>query len=164
MTSNIDIIQDHPLWHKSISNYENITQEIILRVLEELFPKINFEVSVLLTNDEKIKELNLKWRDKNKPTNVLSFPLFNPSYFINDVFNDDQEIIHIGDMALSIERLIEESEKQNKDLIFHFSHLLVHGTLHLLGYDHQTDEEAEKMESLEIKILSYFNYSNPYST
>jgi probable rRNA maturation factor len=106
-------------------------------------------VSILLTNDNHIQHLNHDFRGIEKPTNVLSFP-------------SDEDEDSLGDIAISINTLKREAEQEDKDFIHHFIHLLVHGLLHLKNYDHETDEEAEEMESLEIKILQDMGIKNPY--
>ena len=106
------------------------------------------ELSILLTNDGHIQQLNRDFRDKDKPTNVLSFP--------------DGEDGYLGDIAIAYETIKREAEEQEKEIHHHFIHMLVHGLLHLKGYDHETDEEAEEMEALEIKILADMGIKNPY--
>jgi probable rRNA maturation factor len=114
----------------------------------------DFEASVMLTDDAQIQELNRTWRNKDKPTNVLSFPapeqpgLGGPR--------------HLGDIALAYETLVRESEEESKELAHHFAHLIVHGVLHLLGYDHEVEAEAEIMEGLEVKALATLGIANPY--
>jgi len=114
----------------------------------------DFEVSVMLTDDAHIRELNRAWRGKDKPTNVLSFPA------------PEQPGItgprHLGDIALAYETLMRESEEESKELAHHFAHLIVHGVLHLLGYDHEVEAEAEEMEALEVKALANLGIADPY--
>ncbi|MCP5322479.1 MAG: rRNA maturation RNase YbeY [Candidatus Paracaedibacteraceae bacterium] len=120
----------------------------------------HIEVSLLLTNDQNIQELNQEYRGKNKPTNVLSFP---QEENISILKNMDTCVL-LGDIVLSIETIELESKQQQKLMHHHLSHLIVHSTLHLIGYDHETDEEAEEMESLEIAILQQHNIPNPYES
>jgi probable rRNA maturation factor len=114
----------------------------------------DFEVSVMLADDAQIRELNRTWRGKDKPTNVLSFPA------------PDQPGAegprHLGDIALAYETLVRESEEESKALADHFAHLIVHGILHLLGYDHEDEAEAETMEALEVKALAALGIADPY--
>ncbi|CAO5682573.1 MAG: Endoribonuclease YbeY [Holosporales bacterium] len=118
------------------------------------------EVSVLLTNDDYIKQLNTHYLEKDKPTNVLSFP--------QSSLNDLQKIavsgmpILLGDVVMSFETIVKESEQENKLLMNHIIHLFIHSLLHLLGYDHIEDEEAEKMEKLEAHFLQNLGIANPY--
>lgn len=123
-------------------------QEIIKSVLKE-FEDANGAIDVLLTDDGEIRELNKKWRNIDKPTNVLSFEHIGA----NDI---------LGDIAISLSYCQKEAENQNKNLKNHFTHLLVHGTLHLLGYDHINEVEAQEMENLERDILAKMGISDPY--
>lgn len=109
----------------------------------------NAEVSITLTNDREIKRLNRKYRGKDTPTNVLSFEM------------DDSELL--GDIFISIDTVLREAKSDNKTFEDHTAHLVVHGVLHLMGFDHMNDSEANKMENLEIKILKYLGIENPYS-
>ncbi len=111
------------------------------------------QFDLLLTNDEEIRVLNRDWRDKDKPTDVLSFPS-------DDIAFDAG---FLGDIAISHGVLARDAEEMGKTLKAHFSHLLVHGYLHLLGYDHHTDDEAAEMEGLERKILADLGLPDPYS-
>ena len=97
-------------------------------------------------------ELNKSYRKINSATNVLSFPSYSP---LKDEF-------FLGDIIFSIETICREAKRDNKSINNHLIHLFVHGVLHLLGYDHNTLEEAKKMENLEIKILETFKIDNPY--
>jgi probable rRNA maturation factor len=114
----------------------------------------DFEVSVMLTDDAQIRELNRTWRGKDKPTNVLSFPAPEPPGATGPR--------HLGDIALAYETLVRESEEESKELAHHFAHLIVHGVLHLLGYDHEVEAEADIMEALEVKALATLGIADPY--
>ena len=116
------------------------------------------EVSVVLTDDASVQVLNREYRGKDKPTNVLSFAALD-----GDDPLPPEGPVHIGDIILALETLRREAEDLGKPLQDHFTHLLIHGTLHLLGYDHENDDDANIMESLEISILSTFGIENPYS-
>lgn len=108
-------------------------------------------VTILLTDNDTVKELNQRFRQKTGPTNVLSFPAPpNPEN-------------HIGDIALAFGVCAHEAGEQSKSLADHLSHLTVHGVLHLAGYDHQTDDEAEAMEDLERRVLASLGVSDPYA-
>lgn len=109
---------------------------------------------VLLSDDDEIRALNRAWRGKDKPTDVLSFPADMPQIPGEDPF--------LGDIAISLTTMVSDAEAMNKPVEAHFFHLLVHGYLHLLGHDHQNDDDAEQMEALEIAILDSHGYANPY--
>jgi probable rRNA maturation factor len=117
----------------------------------------NAELSVLLCDDETIARLNGRWRGQEKPTNVLSFPA-PPLQGATPV-----EKIPLGDIAIAYETLAREAEETGKTVPDHLSHLVVHGFLHLLGYDHHMDDEAERMERLERNILARIGVADPYA-
>ncbi len=108
------------------------------------------EVSIVLADDAFIQNLNKEYRGKDKPTNVLSFPQGEP--------------FSLGDIILARETITREAEDQKKSFDDHLSHLTVHGILHLLGFDHEEESEAEEMEALEIEILEKMGLKNPYET
>ena len=118
-------------------------------------PEDKILISIMFSGDKKVMDLNSQFRKINKPTNVLSFPSStNTSTNFKNVF--------LGDIIFSIETIISEAKANNKSTIDHLIHLFIHGLLHLLGYDHQTEDEAGKMEDLEICILNKLSIANPY--
>ncbi|MCT4552101.1 MAG: rRNA maturation RNase YbeY [Alphaproteobacteria bacterium] len=137
-------------------NLDDILSEfnvVIKDVIEASASYLNFsldgkEVSILLTNDSEIHKLNKDFRGKDKPTNVLSFE------------TEDDEML--GDIVVSIDTVLKEVKEQGKEFKNHFVHLIVHGFLHLLGYDHLDDSEADEMEGLEIEIMESMGLDNPY--
>lgn len=114
------------------------------------------ELSLVFTDDAHIKELNAGWRGKDKPTNVLSFPAFTPDKASRALSP------MLGDVILALETVRREAALEDKPFEHHLSHLLVHGLLHLLGYDHETEDEAEEMEALERRILAGLAIPDPY--
>lgn len=112
-------------------------------------------VAVMLTDDPSIRIMNQQWRGIDKPTNVLSFPAGWPS--------DDAGIIHLGDIAIAYETTAAESAAENKTFADHLAHLAIHGYLHLAGFDHETDDEAVRMEQLETRILAGLGIADPYA-
>lgn len=113
------------------------------------------ELSILFTDDAAIQALNREWRGKDKPTNVLSFPAF-------PVEPGDPLPPMLGDIVLAFETVAQEAALENKPFEHHLTHLTVHGLLHLLGYDHETEEDAEEMEGLERQILEHLAIPDPY--
>jgi probable rRNA maturation factor len=113
------------------------------------------EVSVLLADDGAVQSLNRDWRGIDKPTNVLSFPSAAPKAAGVPVL--------LGDIAIAFETLDREARAEARPFLHHLAHLAVHGYLHLLGYDHQTDSEAEAMEALEREVLAAMRIPDPYS-
>jgi len=116
------------------------------------------ELAVMLTDDEGIRTLNRNWRGIDKPTNVLSFPALQPTA----PPGDDNPPRMLGDIAIAYETLRREADEEQKPFDHHLSHLAVHGFLHLIGYDHETDAEAEAMEALEREVLAQLGIPDPY--
>ncbi|WP_130803379.1 rRNA maturation RNase YbeY [Acinetobacter ihumii] len=116
------------------------------------------EIGIACVDNEDSHRLNLEYRGKDKPTNVLSFP--------SDIPEEVLPLLDarpLGDLVICIPVVLQEAIEQNKTAHDHFMHMLVHGTLHLLGYDHElSDEDAEEMEALEIEILAKLGLDNPY--
>lgn len=111
-------------------------------------------VSILLSNDEYVRTLNHTYRDKDKPTNVLSFPMGDEPL--------PGEAPCLGDVVLSYETIEREAVEAGILFEAHVAHMMVHGVLHLLGFQHETDEEAEEMETLECRIMKQLGYASPY--
>jgi probable rRNA maturation factor len=119
------------------------------------------EVSIKMSDSEEVQQLNKSYRGKDRPTNVLSFPLMDQSMLDTLLHNMDGEIL-LGDIILAKTVCEEEAEEKQISLENHVTHLIVHGTLHLLGYDHQENAEALLMEELEVKALQTLGIANPY--
>jgi probable rRNA maturation factor len=157
----LDILFDSPLWAKSRLSARQLTR-LVLDVTWDSIPRrpkgVCPALTVILTNDSKIRTLNREYRGKDKPTNVLSFPMFDSMGEIPAGAGD----IPLGDIFISFETIRQEAKEQGKSLNNHYTHMLIHGFLHLLGYDHMSESEAKSMESLEIRILKKFSIANPY--
>ncbi len=128
------------------------------------FGRRRFDVNVVLTDDSNVRTLNKNYRGKNKPTNVLSFPQFNLQNFRRatlDIYPPKSDV-PLGDIVLAFQTIRAECNEQDKSLENHVIHLIVHGILHLLGYDHMRTLEAEAMEKLECDILASLGYPDPY--
>ncbi len=135
-------------------------------IAESAFPQLAagarpVELSVRLTGDDQVRALNAQWRGKDQPTNVLSFPIAEPGQ-LGAVASDGPELM-LGDVVLA--RGVCAAEASDKALAFadHAAHLLVHGTLHLLGYDHHDDDAAEDMEAREVRALARLGIADPYA-
>lgn len=128
------------------------------------FTKRNFDVSIILTDDKAMKDLNHTYRGMNKPTNVLSFPQMKMKGLTAKVLDSlpADGTIPLGDVVLAHQTILKECKDQAKTLENHTVHLVVHGTLHLLGYDHMKPKEAKAMEKLECDILASLGYPDPY--
>ncbi len=115
------------------------------------------EITVRLVDADESRTLNHEYRDKDKPTNVLSFPSELP-----DFLQDQLDILPLGDLVICVPVVAAEAIEQGKDVQAHWAHLTMHGTLHLLGFDHIDDADAEEMEALEVAALSRLGIENPY--
>jgi len=115
--------------------------------------KVPAVASLLVTTSDEIQQLNKQYRDKDKATNVLSFPMQSP---------EEVDVCLLGDIVLCAAVIKDEAAQQSKTSVSHWAHMVVHGMLHLQGYDHIDNNDAEEMEQLEIKILSQLGFANPY--
>ena len=111
------------------------------------------EMTVRIVDEAESHELNLNYRGKDRPTNVLSFPFECP---------DEVELPLLGDLVICRQVVEREAQEQDKPAMAHWAHMVVHGSLHLLGYDHIEDDEAEEMESLETQIMTGLGFADPY--
>ncbi|GJD74551.1 rRNA maturation RNase YbeY [Methylobacterium goesingense] len=155
----IDVAIDDPRWEGVAPDLE----AFVIRAVEAGLavapdsPRGALEVSVLLADDATVQDLNRTWRGKDKPTNVLSFPAAEQPL-------QPGMARPLGDVVLAYDTMLRESAEQSKPLSDHLAHLLVHGTLHLLGQDHETgDAEADAMEALEIEALRTLGVPDPYA-
>ncbi|MBO9488940.1 rRNA maturation RNase YbeY [Endozoicomonas sp. G2_1] len=114
----------------------------------------NFELTIRIVDNSESQSLNHQYRGKDKPTNVLSFPFEVP---------EGIELDLLGDLVICAPVVKAEASEQKKPIIAHWAHMVVHGCLHLLGFDHITEEEALEMETLEIDILAKLGFNNPYT-
>lgn len=121
-------------------------------------PQVPVSLSISLSNNDEVQALNAQWRDKDKPTNVLSFPMLEGA----ELTRLSGPHILLGDIILAHGVCTSEAEKKGISLADHATHLIIHGSLHLLGHDHIGDAEAEAMEALEVKALASLGLANPY--
>ena len=134
----------------SLAHFQRWTDTALTAVTDE-----EFELTIRLVNIEESQQLNSQYRHKNKPTNVLSFPFEVP---------EGIELNLLGDLVICVQVVEKETKEQNKSLFDHWAHMIIHGCLHLLGYDHINDVDADEMEMLEIKILAELSIDNPYES
>ncbi|WP_374943475.1 rRNA maturation RNase YbeY [Sphingomonas sp.] len=120
------------------------------------------EVSVRLTSDREVQTLNAQYRHKDRPTNVLSFPMVQRDLLETVSLNSDDGELLLGDIVLAHGVCVAEAQERGISVETHATHLLVHGALHLLGYDHMDDDEAEGMEAIERDALSDLGIADPY--
>ena len=152
----LDISVPSGLW-RGLPRARALARETIAAAVAEsgLAREGGAEVSLCLADDARLRELNLRWRGVDKPTNVLSFPAALPGRF--------GQLVAVGDIALAYETLTREANELGAPLADHYRHLVAHGFLHLIGYDHATDEEAERMEALESRIMARLGAADPYA-
>nr|WP_295235309.1 rRNA maturation RNase YbeY [uncultured Brevundimonas sp.] len=142
----IEIEVEAEAWTGALPDVEAVVE----RAAQAALGTVEGDIVVLLTDDAAVRELNGRFRDKDRPTNVLSFPA------------PENAFPHLGDIVLAYGVCATEAEAQGKTLADHLSHLVVHGVLHLLGRDHEDDAEAEEMEAEERDILAQIGVADPY--
>lgn len=150
---NLEISIDDRDW-RSVPNLRKLARQSVLAAL----PDQNVSLSLLFTGDAKILEINRQWRGKAVATNVLSFPVAASTPV------PAGEPKPLGDIVLAYGVVSREALERKKPIAHHVMHLIVHGVLHLLGYDHEKDAEAEAMEAREIAVLAGLGMGNPYTT
>lgn len=170
MNSNsLNIIFDDEGWKNKLPEIDAFANKVFdnaLRFLSE--NDLGFEgwdnkpvsINLSLSNNDEVQKLNREFRAKDKPTNVLSFANIDDEFFEDEFLKED--VIELGDVIMAIETLEDESKIKNISLQNHFAHLLIHGILHLFGYDHIEDDEADEMEGIEVDILKEMGIANPY--
>ena len=153
MPLEVAVIRNDDAWPEDL---DPLAERAVLEALKQSKAKVRgaAELSILLTNDEEQHALNREWRGKDSSTNVLSFPQIEPFGPVIGI---------LGDITLARETLEREAAEQGVSFTDHFTHLVVHGFLHILGYDHLTDAEALQMESLETQILGSLGVGDPYA-
>ena len=148
----IDFVVDSDLWKKHPGAQDTIRQAIAEAA--RMSRALPGDIAVVLTDDTAIHALNKRWRGQDKPTNVLSFPAH--------AMPEDGEPAHLGDIVIAFETTTGEADRDAKPFAYHLAHLAVHGYLHLLGHDHESDRDANAMERLETNILARIGVPDPY--
>jgi len=163
LSLHIDITVMEPRWSDVLPELETGFEKARVAILEALNVPDQGELSVALMNDLGIQALNKAYRGKDKATNVLSFPVIKPREGAG-IPQDQNEhpALLLGDIVLAYETILREADDKSVSFLAHCLHLFVHGFLHLLGYDHDTDAKAESMEALEIDLLEGLGIDNPY--
>ncbi len=164
---NLDI--EDTRWSSAVSQIEKVSEDVKNAVFDYVAEHTESEVlhsglpvivNVCLSSDERVHALNKEFRGMDKPTNVLSFANVDFEGFAQE--RDLYQEIELGDIIIAFETMQKEADIEGISLHDHYCHLLTHGLLHLLGFDHQTEEEAEYMEGFEIEILQSMGIANPY--
>ena len=164
----LDVVMDAgPLWSET-TDWEalglravkaGLAQSSQAYVISASKPQV--ELSIKLSDDAEVQGLNASFRGKDRPTNVLSFPMIQPD-LIEAISNTDDGEVLLGDIILAHETCAREAQERHVSLEDHTTHLIIHGTLHLIGHDHENDAEAEAMEVLEIRALETLGIADPY--
>jgi probable rRNA maturation factor len=147
----IDIVVQAPLWATQRGAKSTVRRAILEAAIATSTSA--GELAIVFTDDSAIRSLNRNWRSKDKPTNVLSFPARRTGRELPH---------HLGDIVIAYQTTAREAKAEHKPFRHHLAHLAVHGFLHLIGYDHEADDEAEVMESLEVSVLARMQVPNPY--
>jgi probable rRNA maturation factor len=154
-----------PAWRRHLADPERICREALLATLAYMPDApwlVRAEVSVLLADDATVRRLNADYRGRNRPTNVLSFPMFEDARACA-ARPSPAEAVPLGDIVLAFETVRDEAQTEAKPFPHHVSHLLIHGCLHLLGYDHRSATDAAVMEGLERDVLAQLGIPDPYA-
>lgn len=152
----LETVRDSELW-TALPDAEAIVARAVWAAFAEgeLEARPDAELAVTLADDARVRELNTDWRGKETPTNVLSFPAYEP--------DETADAPMLGDVILAYETVAREAAAEGKAIGDHLAHLVVHGVLHLFGYDHVDDTEAEEMETLETAALARIGVADPYA-
>lgn len=150
----IELRMDADGWRALSGPVEPVVRAAAVAAFSAAADMKNAELSVLLTDDRAISDLNAEWRSKQGPTNVLSFPAGNALA---------GDTVLLGDVVVALETVQREAAEAGIPDVDHLSHLVVHGVLHLLGFDHETNPDAEEMEAREVSILAGLGVPNPYA-
>ena len=164
-TLDIDVDVQDAAWENGIDDLSKMIVQVSRAVLDKVgLTKYtnHIEFSINLTNNDSIQTFNSQYRGKNHPTNTLSFPAQDIVAKELEKFNFNDGFVLLGDIIFARKVIEDEAQTQGKNFENHFAHLLIHGILHLLGHDHQSEKEAMEMENLEVEILSAFNIKSPY--
>ena len=154
----IEIVRHSELWDSIEVSGDALSRAALAAfAATSAAPDAPCEVTLVLTDDDEMRELNRTWRGKDSSTNVLSFPAGEP------VGEAHGEPSPLGDIVLAGETVIEEAKVKGIPAADHAAHLVVHGMLHLLGFDHERDADAERMEALETKVLAGLGIADPYA-
>ena len=165
--SHLDMLIDRHVWPDDMIDAVRPSLVRATDIACETFDWPPLEVGALFAGDERIRDLNLQFRGKDAPTNVLSFPSGDDDAMMEAVAGDPDGIDAVrlapGEIALAWETLCREAAQESKSIPDHLTHLWVHGLLHLMGHDHQCDDEADRMEAGEIHVLARLGIANPYA-
>jgi probable rRNA maturation factor len=154
----VELVEPSPRWREKLPRRRALCVSAVEAALAAAKPRLTrrTEVSLVLGDDALVRRLNRQWRRIDRATDVLSFPVV-------DELTPPRATALMGDVVLAFETVAREAQEQGKSLADHLRHLVVHGVLHLMGYDHEMPEEAERMETIEIEVLARLGIADPYA-
>jgi len=155
----IAVVRDRGPWPAGIEDPIRRAARHVLVTVDGAEAASGLETSIVLTDDESVTDLNTRYRGQAKPTNVLSFPIQDP--YADRTTLDQSDCL--GEIYLAAETVAREAAAEGKDLEAHLTHLVVHGMLHLLGFDHMSESQAEEMEAMETRLLAQLGIADPYA-
>ena len=162
--NSIEVRYDPAYWpEESLGHFAQISVKLLDHI-DQVFALEGVLVGLLLCGDDRIQQLNSQFRGKDRPTNVLSFPQLDDGLFSEDALapTDQPSQNFFGEIAIARETVMAQADDLGIEIDDHVAHLFVHGVMHLLGYDHENDQDAAEMEALEVAILAAFSIANPY--
>ncbi len=160
---------NEPAWETNLADIEKLSNLVVVTTFDYVIQNEEIDflstdkpviINLCLSDDNEVQTLNREFRNMDKPTNVLSFANIDCDEFEKELAQNPD--IELGDIIIALETMQKEAKEKGISLQDHYCHLLTHGLLHLLGFDHMDDEEAEYMEAFETAILQQLNISNPY--
>ncbi len=161
----IDIAIDDAGWLDAVPGVEDLARRTAQQALAVAGDRHRFAVSIVLADDTTVRRLNRSWRGIDKATNVLSFPTLEVAPGKGpepEAGHPKDEPVALGDVIVARQTVLDEAAAQSKKAGDHLAHLIIHGVLHLLGYDHMDDDEADRMEALEAELLGHLDIADPY--
>ncbi len=161
----VDLTIDDPGWLDDLPGADEEARKVCIAALETTCPGSELVVSLVMSNDRNVATLNRRWRKIDKPTDVLSFPSEKRSPGIAPLAAAGApggSPVELGDIVIARETLLRDALEHVRPLHDHLAHIVVHGTLHLLGYEHETDDDAEVMETMEQTVLAGLGIPDPY--
>ncbi len=157
----IDLAIEDPRWAREVADIEAFCRHCLATGLAIAGPNLPVELAVLLTSDARVRELNARYRGRDRATDVLSFPALTPAEL--ETAGRAPAPLLLGDILLAFETVRADARREGKPLAAHLAHLLIHGLLHLLGHDHEREAEAAAMEEMERRVLAALGLPDPHA-
>ena len=164
-SQSIEVTIEAAAWREIVTDVEAFCRKVAAVPLDQLPKEMRrrAELSIVLADDRMVQELNARYRGMNRPTNVLSFPVMTgPAMASEETLAGDGPLL-LGDVVIALETTLAEARQEDLPVADHLAHLVVHGVLHLLGHDHEHDDDAASMERLETDLLGRLGIADPYA-